>query len=72
MSDASLSPFSDSDAAGLDARQQIADLIRRLRQAADKLPADRTARGDLKILSRTLRELRYAFKVFAPYRRGGR
>ena len=28
-----------------------------------------TSRGDLKILSRTLRELRYAFKVFSPYRR---
>ncbi len=26
-------------------------------------------RGDLKILNRTLRELRYAFKVFQPYRR---
>ncbi|MBN2475458.1 MAG: TIGR00730 family Rossman fold protein [Pirellulales bacterium] len=29
---------------------------------------DKTSRGDLKILSRTLRELRYAFKVFTPYR----
>ncbi|HEY5311116.1 MAG TPA: LOG family protein, partial [Pirellulales bacterium] len=29
---------------------------------------DQTSRGDLKILSRTLRELRYAFKVFSPYR----
>ncbi len=28
-----------------------------------------TTRGDLKILNRTLRELRYAFKVFQPYRR---
>ena len=27
-----------------------------------------TSRGDLKIISRTLRELRYAFKVFTPYR----
>ncbi len=68
MSDAGLSPFSDADAAGLDARQQIADLIRRLRQAADHLPADRTAHDDLKILSQTLRELRRAFAVFAPYR----
>ena len=44
------------------------ELIRRIRDSADKLQRDRTARGDLKILSRTLRELRYAFKVFAPYR----
>jgi uncharacterized protein (TIGR00730 family) len=46
----------------------IADLIARIRESADKLHADRTARGDLKILSRTLRELRYAFKVFGGYR----
>jgi uncharacterized protein (TIGR00730 family) len=68
VSDASLSPFSDSDATSLDARQQIADLIRRLRHAADQMPADRTAHDDLKILGQTLRELRRAFAVFAPYR----
>jgi uncharacterized protein (TIGR00730 family) len=68
VSDASLSPLSDADATGLDARQQIADLIRRLRHAADQLPADRTAHDDLKILGQTLRELRRAFAVFAPYR----
>ena len=49
-------------------RRQIDDLIGRIRLSADKLAADKPARGDLKILSRTLRELRYAFKVFAPYR----
>ena len=49
-------------------RQQIADLIRRLRHAADQLPAERTPHDDLKILSQTLRELRRAFTVFAPYR----
>ena len=47
---------------------QIADLIAMIRESADKLHADRIDRGDLKILSRTLRELRYAFKVFASYR----
>lgn len=46
----------------------IADLIARIRESADKLHADRIDRGDLKLLSRTLRELRYAFKVFAAYR----
>ena len=49
-------------------RRQVDDLIARIRLSADKLAADKPARGDLKILSRTLRELRYAFKVFAPYR----
>jgi len=48
--------------------QRIAGLIEQIKQSADKLADDRTSRGDLKILSRTLRELRYAFKVFTPYR----
>ena len=47
---------------------RIAELIDQIRESADKLAKDRTSRGDLKILSRTLRELRYAFKVFSPYR----
>lgn len=44
------------------------DLVQTIREYADKLSRDGTTRGDLKILSRTLRELRYAFKVFSPYR----
>ncbi|GAG11201.1 unnamed protein product, partial [marine sediment metagenome] len=32
-----------------------------------RLGADKADRGDLKILNAALRELRYAFKVFAPY-----
>src|SRR5262245_33367414 len=66
MTDTDSSSFADPT--GLDARQQIADLIRRLRQAADQLPSERTAHDDLKILGQTLRELRRAFAVFAPYR----
>ena len=49
--------------------ERIHELIERIRESADKLATDHPSRGDLKILSRTLRELRYAFKVFAPYRR---
>ena len=49
-------------------RQRITDLIAQIKESADKLAADQPSRGDLKILSRTLRELRYAFKVFSPYR----
>lgn len=45
------------------------DLIDMLKRTVDRLHLDGTTRGDLKILSRTLRELRYAFKVFQPYRR---
>jgi uncharacterized protein (TIGR00730 family) len=66
VNDNGRSPVSDAD--GLDGRQEIADLIRRLRQVADRLPVDRTPPDDLKILSQTLRELRKAFAVFAPYR----
>jgi uncharacterized protein (TIGR00730 family) len=49
--------------------RHIADLIDKIKESADKLADDNTSRGDLKILSRTLRELRYAFKIFSPYRR---
>ncbi len=45
------------------------DLIDMMRRTIDQLEKDKTSRGDLKILNRTLRELRYAFKVFQPYRR---
>lgn len=45
------------------------DLIDMMRRTVDRLHLDGTTRGDLKILSRTLRELRYAFKVFQPFRR---
>ena len=48
--------------------KRIAELIDMIKESADKLASDHTSRGDLKILSRTLRELRYAFKVFSPYR----
>ncbi len=44
-------------------------LIDEIKQTADKLARDGATRGDLKILSRALKELRYAFKVFTPYRR---
>ncbi len=49
-------------------RSRVVDLIDQIKESADKLAVDKTSRGDLKILSRTLRELRYAFKVFTPYR----
>ena len=49
-------------------KQRLTDLIEQIKESADKLASDHTTHGDLKILSRTLRELRYAFKVFTPYR----
>src|SRR5581483_1653830 len=46
-----------------------AALIAEIRLTADKLEREQAARGDLKLISRALKELRYAFKVFTPYRR---
>lgn len=43
-------------------------LIAEIKETADKLDRDQATLGDLKILSRSLREMRYAFKVFTPYR----
>ena len=43
---------------------QFAGILRTLL----KLAQDNTERGDLKILNRTLQELRHAFRIFAPYR----
>ena len=49
-------------------QRRLAGLIDKIKESADRLASDQATRGDLKILSRTLRELRYAFKVFTPYR----
>jgi hypothetical protein len=43
-------------------------LVEEIKQVADKLVRDQTSRGDLKIILRALKELRYAFKVFKPFR----
>lgn len=43
-------------------------LIEDLRRTVDGLAADGADRGDLKLLARTMRELRYAFRVFAGHR----
>lgn len=49
-------------------REELEYLIEQIKELADKLARDQTSRGDLKLISRTLRELRYAFKVFRQYR----
>ncbi len=66
--------FEDTDAEDLssdkdDRREiEIKNLLNQIRQTADKLQRDAASRGDLKLLSRSLKELRYAFKVFTPFR----
>src|SRR5262252_6598116 len=43
--------------------------VREMVETCLKLLRDDTGTGDLKILNAAIRELRYAFKIFAPYRR---
>jgi len=43
-------------------------LAQQIRETADKLVRDGANLGDVKLLSTALKELRYSFKVFAPYR----
>ena len=49
--------------------RHVSDLIERIKESADKLESQGSTRGDLKIISRAMRELAYAFKVFTPYRK---
>jgi len=46
----------------------IEQLVQQLKETADKLVRDGANRGDVKLLTTALKELRYCFKVFAPYR----
>jgi uncharacterized protein (TIGR00730 family) len=43
-------------------------LVQQMRETADKLLRDGATRGDVKLLNTALKELRYSFKVFTPYR----
>ncbi len=45
------------------------DLIHQMMVTCLKLIKDQTERGDIKIMNTTLKELRYSFKMFRPYRR---
>jgi uncharacterized protein (TIGR00730 family) len=42
--------------------------VQQIKETADKLLQDKAGRGDIKLLSVALRELRYCFKVFAAFR----
>jgi uncharacterized protein (TIGR00730 family) len=59
----------DNDAHQEDSRRSIGieQLVQQIKETADKLLRDRANRGDVKMLSTALKELRYCFKVFAPY-----
>src|SRR5213082_1143429 len=44
------------------------DLVGEIVANAMKLLRDRTNRGDIKLIDKSFKELRYALKIFAPYR----
>lgn len=46
----------------------VDQLVQQMRETADKLLRDGASRGDVKLLNTALKELRYAFKIFTPYR----
>src|SRR5262245_15657631 len=46
----------------------VEQLVQQIKETADKLLRDGANRGDVKLLNTALKELRYSFKVFAPYR----
>ena len=52
----------------LDVEDENPDLIFELIISALRLARDHASRGDLKIANAALKEMRYAFHVFAPYR----
>jgi uncharacterized protein (TIGR00730 family) len=61
--DAAIADFLERFAADCTDRDVLADLM----VAITRLARDGTHRGDLKLLTNSFKELRYAFKVFAPY-----
>jgi uncharacterized protein (TIGR00730 family) len=60
----------DNEAHQEDGRKPIGieQLIQQIKETADKLIRDQANRGDVKLLSTAVKELRYAFKVFGPFR----
>src|SRR5262245_48535940 len=51
-------------------RQQVSieQLVQQIKETAEKFLRDKATRGDVKLITTALKELRYALKVFAPYR----
>src|SRR5262245_12650852 len=52
-------------------RDEAADALRfveQIKETADKLLRDHADRGDIKLIMRALRELRYSFKILSEYR----
>jgi uncharacterized protein (TIGR00730 family) len=67
---ASFNRIHDNDAHFDDHQYQIGveELVQQIKETADKLVRDHASRGDIKLLSTALKELRYSFKVFSAFR----
>lgn len=64
-------PIHDTEPNQHDEPQQpveVEQLVQQIKETADKLMRDHASRGDVKLLSTALRELRYSLKVFAAYK----
>jgi hypothetical protein len=64
-------PIHDTEPHQHDESQQpveVEQLVQQIKETADKLIRDHASRGDVKLLSTALRELRYSLKVFAAYK----
>jgi uncharacterized protein (TIGR00730 family) len=67
--DASFQQVHDNDAHQEDHHPVgIEQLVQQIKETADKLIRDGANRGDVKLLSTAMKELRYAFKVLSPYK----
>src|SRR2546421_9719382 len=60
----------ESDPQGEDGFKGVSveQLVQQIKETADKLLRDHANRGDVKLLSTALKELRYSFKVFSMLR----
>lgn len=48
--------------------QSVPDFVTEIKETADRLLADGISRGEAKLISTAMKELRYAFKIFSKYR----
>jgi hypothetical protein len=63
-------PINHAAVALLDELSKVPDgpIVAEMVTTALKLLRDQTNRGDIKLINTSLKEMRYALKVFAPYR----
>ncbi len=60
----------DAAKSAVEERQPVSleQLVQQIKETAEKFLRDQASRGDVKLVSTAIKELRYALKVFAPYR----